>query len=108
MIFDWIIRQIWAETTVGQNNIAKITFILDENVDKEFKSSIAIDLLWEKVELIKQFKQWDAVKAYLNFKANEYETKRYNRISAWKIEWASTNSTWAKKPAENKDDDLPF
>jgi hypothetical protein len=104
MTFDGIIKFIGPEQTVGQNNVPKITFVLEENVDREFKSSIAVDILGEKTNLIKQHKVGDAVKVYLNFKANEYETKRFNRISARKIENGSV-ATGESKP---QTDDLPF
>lgn len=105
MTFDGVIKFIWPEMGVWQNNIPKITFVLEENVDKEFKSSISIDILWEKTGLIKQYKVWDVVKVFLNFKATEYQDKWFNRITAWKIEWSSAAPTGEdNKPA----DDLPF
>lgn len=106
MTFDGIITFIGEEQTVGQNNIPKITFVLEENVDREFKSSIAIDILWDKTNLIKEYKVGDAIKAYLNFKSNEYEGRRYNRISAWRIEgWTAVAQGGGEEaPA----DDLPF
>ncbi len=106
MTFDWIITFISAEETVGQNNLPKISFVLEENTDKEYKWSVSVDILWEKVELIKQYKVWDAVTAHLNFRANEYNGKRYNRVSAWRIEGAT-----AAAPATEgweKTEDLPF
>ncbi len=102
MTFEWVIKFIWPEMAVWQNQVPKITFVLEENVDKEFKSSIAVDVLWEKTNLIKQYKTWDIVKVYLNFKSNEYEGKRFNRISAWKIEW------WNWPANSQQWDDLPF
>ncbi len=110
MTFEWKIMFISEQETVWQNNLPKITFILEENTDKEFKSSIAIDLLWEKTELIKTYKIWDIIKVSLNFKANEYNSKRYNRISARRIEWASNNtetSNWQNNQIK-QDEDLPF
>lgn len=107
MTFDGIITFIGEEQTVGQNNVPKITFVLEENVDREFKSTIAVDILWDKTELIKQHKVGDAIKVYLNFKANEYETRWYNRISAWRIEGGTATAStqwWEKAPT----DDLPF
>lgn len=103
MTFDGIIKFIGPEQTVGQNNVPKITFVLEENVDREFKSSIAVDILWEKTNLIKQYKVGDAIKVYLNFKSNEYEGKWFNRVSAWKIEGSS-----AAGGGQAQTDDLPF
>lgn len=107
MTFEWRIMFISDQVEVGQNNLPKISFILEENTEKEFKSSIAIDLLWEKTELIKSYKVWDIIKVSLNFKANEFNWKRYNRISAWKVEWGNTESA-PQKSASKQDEDLPF
>lgn len=107
MIFEWKIIFISDQIEVGQKWLPKISFILEENTDKEFKSSISIDLLWEKTDLIKNYKVWDTIKAYLNFKANEFNGKRYNRISSWKIEWLSWETS-SQKSSTKQDDDLPF
>jgi len=107
MTFEWKILFISEQVEVGQNNLAKITFTLEENTDREFKSSISIDLLWEKTDLIKNYKVWDMIKVYLNFKANEYNWKRYNRISARKVEWLESQNNPSPK-AEKQDEDLPF
>ncbi len=106
MIFEWKILFVSEQVEVGQNNLPKINFILEENTDKEFKSSIAVDLLWEKTELIKSYKVWDIIKVSLNFKANEFNWKRYNRVSAWKIEWWNWSTT--QKTSSKQDEDLPF
>ena len=104
--FEGVIKFIGPEQTVGQKGLQKISFILEENVDKEFKSSIAVDVLGEKVGLIKDFKVGDVVKAFLNFKANEYEGKRFNRVSAWKIE--GMGGAAVASSSKEKTDDLPF
>lgn len=104
MIFEGKITFISDQTEVGQNNLPKITFILEEHTDKEFKSSIAIDLLWDKTELIKNYKIWDIIKASLNFKSNEFNWRLYNRITAWRIDWENTQTA----QDSTKTDDLPF
>lgn len=107
MEFEWIITMMWVEETVWQNNLRKISFVLEEESDKEFKSSISVDSFGDKVDMIKEFKQWDKVKVGLNFRAREYNGRRFNGISAWKIdrlEWANSSS----KPSAPADDDLPF
>jgi hypothetical protein len=45
MVFEGKISFISEKQQVGQNNLDKISFILVENTDKEYKSSIVIDLL---------------------------------------------------------------
>ena len=59
-----------------------------------------IDLLGEKTELIKQYKVGDHVKVSLNYRAREYDGRRFNSIGAWKIEGDAGSS--------NAGDELPF
>jgi hypothetical protein len=59
-----------------------------------------IDLLGEKTELIKQYKVGDHVKVSLNYRAREYDGRRFNSIGAWKIEGDGASS--------NGGDELPF
>ena len=60
-----------------------------------------IDLLGEKTELIKQYKVGDHVKVSLNYRAREYDGRRFNSIGAWKIEWDAGSSN-------SGGDELPF
>ncbi len=106
MEFEGIITMIWSEETVWANNSRKVTFVVEEETDREFKWSIAIDLWNDKVDLIKEFKQGDRVKAGLNFRAREYNGRRFNWISAWRLDKLDGSAPAAKSaPA---DDDLPF
>ncbi len=107
MEFEGIITMIWSEETVWQNNSRKVTFVIEEETDREFKWSIAIDLWNDKADLIKDFKQGDKVKAGLNFRAREYNGRRFNGVSAWRLERldGSAPSSASTAPA---DDDLPF
>lgn len=93
---------------VGANNLRKVTFLLEEITDKEFKWSIAIDILWDKVDMIKSYKVGDNVKAYLNFRASEYNGKHFNRITAWKIEAATGGDSSSSSASKETQDDLPF
>lgn len=109
MTFDGIITYIGPKETVWQNALPKQSFVLQENSDKEYKSTIMIDLLKEKIDLLQGYSVGDAVKVSLNFRANEYNGRRYNSITARKIEgqWSAGSSSSSKKaPAD--DEDLPF
>ena len=88
------------ETLVGQKQLPKVSFVIEEASDREFKNSLMIDLLGDRVDLIKQYNVGDHVKVFLNYRAKEYEGKRYNSIGAWKIEWNTGSSTGG--------DELPF
>ena len=98
---------MWKEETVGQNNLRKLTFVLEEDTDREYKWSIAVDIFGDKIDMLAWFKQGDKVKASLNFRAREYNGRRFNGVSARKIEksqWATANDA----PSAPADDDLPF
>ncbi|MDR0282935.1 MAG: DUF3127 domain-containing protein [Candidatus Peribacteria bacterium] len=88
------------EAIVGQKELPKISFVIEENSDREFKNSLMIDLLGEKTEMIKSFKEGDVVKVFLNYRAKEYNGKWFNSIGAWKIE-----SLGSSVPVN---DELPF
>ncbi len=99
---------MWIEETVWANNLRKINFVLEEETDREFKSSMAIDVFGDKVDMMKDYKQWDKVKVGLNFRAREYNGRRFNSISAWKIDRLNWASATSPKPSAPADDDLPF
>lgn len=103
MEFEGIITMIWSEETIWQNNARKVTFVVEEETDKEFKWSIAIDLWNDKVDLIKDFNQGDKVKVGLNFRAREYNGRRFNGVSAWRLE----KTNWSSN-VSSATDDLPF
>ncbi|MDR2189822.1 MAG: DUF3127 domain-containing protein [Candidatus Peribacteria bacterium] len=88
------------ETKVGQKELPKISFVIEENSDREFKNSLMIDLLGDKTELIKSFKEGDSIKVFLNYRAREYDGRWFNSIGAWKIEALGGSS--------NASEDLPF
>lgn len=107
MEFEWIITMIGVEEKVWQNDLRKITFVLEEESDKEFKSSMAVDIFGDRVDMIKEFKKWDKVKVWLNFRAREYNWRRFNWVSARRIDKAEGANS-STKPSESADDDLPF
>lgn len=99
----------WAPETFGENSTQKLYVVLEEVTDREFKSSIAIEFYNDKIQLIEQYNQGDVVKAFLNPRAREYNGRRYNGISCWKLE-GQNGSTGSSAPtsAPANTDDLPF
>ena len=100
MTFEWKITFISEETLVWQKQLPKISFVVEEESDKEYKNTVLVDLLWERTEMIKQYKEGDHVKVYLSFRVSEFNEKRYNNIWAWKIEgnaW-TPSSEWDQLP----------
>lgn len=104
MQFTWKIVFIGDVETVGANNSPKQTIVLEESNDKEYKSSVAVDLRSDKTSLLQSYSLGDFVTVSLNPKAREYNGKYYNSISCWKIEWSSQSSG----KVSDSDDDLPF
>lgn len=99
MTFEWKITFISEETLVWQKQLPKISFVVEEESEKDYKDAILVDLLGERTEMIKQYKIGDHVKVYLNFRVSEFGGKHYNNIWAWKIEWgASASSEWDQLP----------
>ena len=76
--------------------------------DKEYKWSIAIDLIKDKVSYIEKFKIGDVVKAKLNFKTNYSENSQryYNSVNAWGIEGVKVDDGHAFP--EDDSNSLPF
>lgn len=101
MTFEWKIIFIWEEILVWKNQLPKISFVVEEESDKEYKNTVLVDLLWERTEMIKQYKVGDHVKVFLNFRVTEFNEKRYNNIGAWKIEGgvgAGASDEWDQLP----------
>lgn len=105
MTYTWIIINIGAIQTVGQNWLQKRTVVLEEATDKDYKWGIAFDLIKDKVNLIDGFKVGDTVDVSLNFRTNYSEKTKayYNSINAWSIKRVGASTTDV-----NTDDIMPF
>lgn len=104
MEFEGIITMMWTEETVWQNSTRKITLVIEEDSDRDYKQSLVLEQLWDKkVDLAKWFAQWDKVRATLDCRAREYNGRRYNSLSAWRIE-----KSWGTSSSNSSSDDLPF
>lgn len=104
MQFEWKLTYIWEVETVGQNWLQKRTFVLEEVSDKEWKQSLAIDLIKDRVWALDKFNVGDVVIADLNLKTNYSDKlgRYYNSVNAWKVGLVSKNSF------ESTDCDTPF
>lgn len=100
--------------TIGQNGFEKLSMVLEEISDKDYKSSLMIEFFKEKIDLVESLKVGDVIKAYLNPRAKEYNGRRYNSVSCRKIDVISQGGWKAAKAAGKSDesyddnDDLPF
>lgn len=102
MTYEGKIIFIGAVETVGKNAIQKRSFVLEEKTDREYKGSILIDLVKDKVTLLDGYNVGDTVKVSLNSRASEYNWRWYNSLTAWKIEGNGSTGS------HDSNDDLPF
>jgi len=107
MEFEGTISMMWQEETVWQNNLRKVTFVLEwDPNDKWFKQSLVLEQLWDnKVDAVKDLAVWDRVKISLDCRAKEYNGRWYNGLSAWRVEKVNWATATNNAPV---DDDLPF
>lgn len=111
MQFTGKLAKITPEILVGEKQVPKITFVVEEVGEMEDykRNSMAIDILGERTAMIKEFKEWDVVKVSINFKHSEYNDRLYNRINARRIEAADgSEAESSSAPVADGGDDLPF
>lgn len=103
------------QITVGANNTPKISLILEEDGEKQYKDTIMIDFVGdEKVALVDSVSEGSTITVSFNTRATEYNGRYYNNLNGWRIEWGNDNGS-ASTPAPKKQDkieedfdDLPF
>jgi hypothetical protein len=103
---------IGAVEHVWQSQLPKRTIVIEEISDKEWKWSIAVDLLKEKTAMAEDIAIGDTIKVSINSRANQYNDRRYTSLSAWKLE-KKNGATWTvqsspKTQYSEIDDELPF
>lgn len=104
MQYEGKIIYIWEVETVGANWLQKRTVVLEELNDKEFKGSLAFDLMKDKTSYIDKYSVGDTVTVHLNLRANYSENSKryYQSISCWRIEGNAT------KKEETVEEIMPF
>lgn len=116
MEFAGTITNLIPEELVGQNQLRKKAIVVEEITDREFKGSVIVDFYGDKCDLLNGFKVGDQVKVGLNFRAREYNNKRYNGVSGWRVDslvWGGEApqvpaAGWAAPATTSYEDDLPF
>lgn len=106
MKFTWMIKEITEKIKIGENEKPKISILVEEVNDNEYKTSIAFDFIWEeKVAMIEDAKVWDVVAVSYNIRANKHEDKLYNSINWWKIDnMSQPKQSWPQSADPTKDD----
>lgn len=94
--------------TIGQNGMEKLSLVLEEVNDKDYKASLMIEFFKDKIEMAEALNSGDTIKAYVNSRAREYNGRWYNSISCWKVEPISQGGGKSTDESYNDNDDLPF
>ncbi len=97
--------------TIGQNGMEKMSIVLEEVTDKDYKSSLMIECFKDKIEMIENLNMGDTIKAYINPRSKEYNGRWYNSITCWKVDILSQGGKGGKSESASSyddNDDLPF
>lgn len=123
MIFRGKILWIWPKESIQKNDgstMIKISFVVEEQTDREYKDTILLDMFNDRAEMFANtYKEGDVVSVTFGGRVRDYTnregvTKKICSLSALRVDLeASSQSSQpaaATKPAaaESDDDDLPF
>lgn len=92
-------------------NIGKLTkrvFVVKTN-DK-YPQEVGLELYNDKVDLLKNFKEGDAVEVSFNVRGREYNGKYYTSLAAWRIAATAAEVTNSQQNEQRQlqTEDLPF
>lgn len=104
MEFEGNVIVVWEEEKIWENQIPKRTLVIEEDTDREYKGSMAVEFFRDKAELLSDINVGDKVKVWLNFRSREYNWRYFNTISGWRIEKVAAGAS----AGTSSDDDLPF
>lgn len=116
MKFTWKITHKTEEIFVGQNWTPKMSVLLEEAEEKQYKDSVLIDFMGEeKVAQVKWLNLWQVVTVSFNLRASEYNGKHYNNLSGRRVDSGKTGTnsepttgTGAEPIIKEDFEDLPF
>ena len=87
MEFKWTIKFKSNETEVWANSTPKITIVVEENTEKQYKESVAIDFIGdEKVANARAVNVGDIVNVKFNLWASEYNWRYFNNVRGWRVD----------------------
>ena len=95
--------------SIGQNGMEKMSLVLEEVSDKDYKSSLMIECFKDKIDMVEGLNIGDTIKAYVNPRAREYNGRWYNSIACRKVDIIAQGGNSGGSAASYDDnDDLPF
>jgi len=88
MQYQGVVKVIGNKESIAEG-VEKQTIVLEENTDREFKGSLAVDFFRDKIQLLDNIRVGDLITVYLNTRCNESKNqpgRYFNSITAWRIE----------------------
>ena len=97
------IKQIFPSQMIGQNGFEKrdLVIVTDEN----YPQTIIIQFTQQRCDLLDSLQVGQNVKVYINIRGREWtnpqgETKYFNTIEGWKIEFVQTTNVAYQQPVQ--------
>ena len=106
MQYQGIVKVVGNKESIAEG-VEKQTIVLEENTDREFKGSLAVDFFRDKIQLLDNVRVGDLITVQLNTRCNESKNqpgRYFNSITAWRIESGAQQGATGGKA----NDDLPF
>lgn len=94
--------------SIGQNGMEKLSLVLEEISDKDYKSSIMIEFFKDKIDMVENLGMGDTIKAYINPRAREYNGRWYNTVACRKVDVIAGGNSGGSSSSYDDNDDLPF
>ena len=83
MDFQGFITWIWPVEVVGKKELQKLSFVIETKA--KYPNSVLVDLYGDRIKEINGKNVGDEVIAELTFKMRQFEDRRYNGISAYRV-----------------------
>lgn len=117
MIFRGSILWVWPKENIPKadgSSMVKISFVLEEQTDREYKDTILLDMYNDRAEMFANtFKEWDMVSVTFGGRVRDYTnrewvTKKICSLTALRVDLEGNSWSRPAAKAANEDDDLPF
>ena len=120
MIFRGKILWIGPKETFSKSDgspMSKVSFVVEEQSDREYKDSILLDMFNDKAEMfVNTYKEGDTVSVTFGGRVRDYTnkegaTRKIGSLTALRVDLEGSgggSSSNSSAPANDADDDLPF
>lgn len=115
MLIRWKIVWVWEKETITKQDgtsLSKISFVVEENSDREYKDAVLLDMYGERADMFAEtYKEWDVVTATFGGRVRDYTnkegiTRKICSLNGIRVELEWKSNTYTKPKQE--EEDLPF